>query len=589
MYFKEEELVVESPTRSPKPVSQVAENITVVTASDIELMNAHSLAEVLNTVTGVQVALTGGPGQIAQGFIQGSETRHVTIIIDGAVLNNIADNTVDLGMVPVQNIEKIEIIKGPASSAWGSALGGVVNIITKAGRSDNQGGTLSASYGKANTDDFRAEARGKQGRFGYYLTAGRFQSDGLTTHFDVAENNGYTKLSYDLTDHTAVLFTLGYERTVRGTGIDTLFDESYDNVAKLVHSSLAINSALNKDMVLDVSVRTINQEVITIVHQLSPPGIFLGSDKIIDKGYGSSAKLTWKSSIQTIVLGADYDDKSIESIQIAGQSKVLTTWAFYGNDTLLFNKLSITPGIRYDFTSSNGAITSPSLGIAYRLGHDTILRAYTAKGFSIPTPAETFGNDAFFTANPGLKMETVWSYQAGAETAALKYLWMKVSAFRNEIRDAIMDVPSSPTTSTRVNGGRQRRQGIEAEAKTAPVYNISFSAGAEYIDAKDLDTGTRSQTVPTHVYDLGLRYDDEQSFKALLHGRYINWNSRPDFNGKYGSVIYDLNMIKKIYRHNDASLEAFVNAHNLFNGSQYYIDAFKNPGRWYEGGIRYKF
>ncbi len=586
MYFKEEELVVESPTRSPKPISQVAENITVVTASDIELMNAHSLAEVLNTVTGVEVWLTGGPGQIAQGFIQGSETRHVTIIIDGVVLNNISSNTVDLGMVTVQNIEKIEIIKGPASSAWGSALGGVVNIITKAGRSDNQGGMLSASYGKANTDDFRAEARGKQGRFGYYLTAGRLQSDGLTTHFDVAENNGYTKLSYDLTDHTAVLFSLGYERTVRGTG--TLLDLSFDNIAEIVHSSLAVNSALNKDIELDVSVRIINQEGIFITHS---SGVFLGSDKEIDKGYGSSAKLTWKSSIQTIVLGADYDDKTLESKQIAGESKVLTTWALYGNDTVIFNELSITPGFRYDFTSSNGAITSPSLGIAYVLGHDTILRAYTAKGFSIPTPAETFGNDAFFTANPGLKMETVWSYQAGVETAALKYLWMKVSAFRNEIRDAITPEtsPVDPTKFTTVNKGRQRRQGIEAEAKTAPIYNLSLSAGAEYIDAKDLDTGTRLQTVPTHVYDLGLRYDDGQSFKALLHGRYINWNSQPDFNGKYGSVIYDLNVIKRIYQHKDASLEAFVNAHNMFNGSQYPIDAFKNPGRWYEGGIRYNF
>ena len=61
MYFKEEELVVESSTRSPKPVSQVAENITVVTAADIELMNAHTLADVLNTIAGVQMWRTGGP------------------------------------------------------------------------------------------------------------------------------------------------------------------------------------------------------------------------------------------------------------------------------------------------------------------------------------------------------------------------------------------------------------------------------------------------------------------------------------------------------------------------------------------------
>lgn len=592
MYFKEEELVVESPTRSPKPVSQTAENVTVVTASDIQLMNAHTLAEVLNTVTGVQVFLTGGPGQIAQTYIQGSDTQQVTVIIDGVVLNNLGNNVVDAGMIPVQNIEKIEIIKGPASSVWGSALGGVVNIITKAGTSNNQGGMLSASYGKANTDDFRAEARGKQDRFGYYLTAGRLQSDGLTTHFDVAENNGYTKLSYDLTDKTAVYFTLGYERTDRGTGLDATNDLSFDNIAEIVHSSLGVHSTLSNDMEMDISIRTINQEVISTVHQLSND-LFLGSDKFIDKGYGSSAKFTWKGASQTIVLGADYDDKTLESKVLAGGSKGLMKWAVYGNDTLVFNKLSIIPGARYDFTTSNGSITSPSLGIAYSLTNDTVLRAYAAKGFTTPLLIATFGAASggmvIVNPNPDLQMESVWSYQAGVETAALKYLWIKVVAFKNEIRDTIAPELNPDFTYTYVNQGKQRRQGIEAEARTAPVYNLSLSAGAEYIDAKDLNTGTRLQFIPTHVYDLGLRYDDEQSFRALLHGRYIDWNSDPAFNAHYGSFVFDLNMIKKIYQHKDASLEVFAGVHNMFNGNQYSIDTYKNPARWYEGGIRYNF
>ena len=84
MYFKEEELVVESSTRSPKDVSQVAENITVVTASDIKLMNAHTLADVLNTINGVQVFMTGGPGQIASGYIHGSV--HMTVMLDGIAI-----------------------------------------------------------------------------------------------------------------------------------------------------------------------------------------------------------------------------------------------------------------------------------------------------------------------------------------------------------------------------------------------------------------------------------------------------------------------------------------------------------------------
>ncbi len=589
MYFTEEELTVQSATRSPKPVSQTAENTAVVTAADIELMNAHTLADVLNTVTGVQIFFTpAGPGQIAQAFIQGSERRHVTVIIDGVVLNNLGNNTVDLGAMPVQNVEKIEIIKGPASSAWGSALGGVVNIITKSGNAVAQGGMLSGSYGTKNTGDFRAEARGKQNRFGYYLYAGRLQSDGLTPHFDVSENNGYAKLTYDLTDSTNVLFAIGYAKTSRGAGLDELYDTSYENVFKLIHSTLAVNSVINKDVELNVSFRTLRQEFIDSYYTLSS-GAFLGEAKNEDNGYGSSAKLTWKMPTQTIVLGADYDDKKLESNVIAGGEQGITKLAFYANDTLVFNNFSVTPGIRHDHISTSGDITSPSLGVTYSVANSTIVRASAAKGFSIPTLGETFGDSVYYTANPNLKAETVWSYQIGAETAAVKYVWMKLSAFRNDIRDGIISAPSSTTTFTRVNGGRQRRQGVEIALRTAPVYNTSISAGSEFIDAEDLDTGAKIQGVPAQVYDIGIRYDDERSFEALLQGRYVNWNAEPMDNGKYGSFIFDFSSAKKIYSHKDSSLEAIVAVHNIFDGSQYSIDIFKNPGRWYEGGIRYKF
>jgi vitamin B12 transporter len=587
MYFKEEELVVESPTRSPKPVSQVAENITVVTASDIELMNAHTLAEVLNTVTGVQVQMTGGPGQLAFGYIQGSEARHVTVFIDGIALNTVGDSIADIGMIPVQNIEKIEIIKGPASSTWGSALGGVVNIITKAGKSDNQGGMLSASYGTKDTEDFRAEARGKQDRLGYYLTAGRLQSDGLTTHMDLAENSAYAKLTYDLTDKTNVLLAFGYEKTIRNTGQIAAI-VSLDNTWQTWHSTLALDSMLTNELDLNISVRTISHDMI---YDIYSSGLPPERDNIHEKGYGSSAKLTWKSSIQTLVFGADYDNRTVKGNVIADGEQGLIKKALFLNDTVVFNRLAITPGIRYETTDTNSSITNPSLGLAYNIRNDTTIRAYAAKGFSIPSLGATYGDTGTYVANPDLKMETVTSYEGGIETAALKFIWLKVSAFRNEIRDALVPAvsPSDLTKSTYINAGRQRRDGLDLEVKTAPVYNLSLSAGAELISAKDLDTGTSLIGVPVRIYDLGLHYDDRQTFKALLQGRYIDWNLDPSFEGSYGSFIFDLNLIKEIYRHRDASLEAFVDGHNIFNGFQYQMPFYKNPARWYEAGIRYKF
>ena len=601
MYFKEEELVVESATRSPKPVSQTAENITVVTASDIELMNAHTLADVLNTVTGVQVFMNGGPGQTALGYIQGSEQRHVAVFIDGISLTNLGSSNVELGVIPVQNIEKIELVKGPASSAWGSALGGVVNIITKSGnKRSEQGpdsigtsGMLSASYGTKNTDDFRVEARGKQNSLGYYLTAGRLQSDGLTTHMGLRENNAYAKLTYDLTDKTNILFTLGYVKNLRQAGEYAPYDLSFHNTWESMYSSLAINSAISKEIELNVSVRTIRQDYINDVYALSS-GLFLPqrSQHNVDHGYGSSAKLTYKNMLQTIVVGADYDDKRLTSSTIAGGEQGIKKWAVFLNDTLLFDTLAITPGIRYEKTDTNGEVTSPSLGMTYSLANSTILRAFASKGFNIPSLGDRFGDvTSVYVANPGLKPETVWSYQAGVETAALKYLWMKVSAFRNEIRDALNSEPTSTTGTqfTTVNEGRQRRQGFEVEVKTVPIYHFSVSAGAEFIDAKDLDTGERLTDIPTRVYDLGLHYNDERTFKALLQGRYINWNDQSQLQGDYGSFVFDLSMIKKIQERKGASLDAFAEVHNIFDGSQYPLAVYKNPERWYEGGIRYKF
>ena len=103
----------------------------------------------------------------------GSEQRHVTVLIDGIIQNNLDSNLADVGIIPVQMIERIEIVKGPASSVWGSALGGVINVITKNPVDSGLHGTTSVSYGTRNTEDYRAEISGKKGDLGLYLASRR--------------------------------------------------------------------------------------------------------------------------------------------------------------------------------------------------------------------------------------------------------------------------------------------------------------------------------------------------------------------------------------------------------------------------------
>ena len=140
LYFDDKQ-VVEAATRVAKPMSQVAENVTIITAAEIERMNAHNLDDVLNRVAGVYVKYH------AQDFngntllaIHDSSWQQVAVYLDGVKISKATQDLSYVNIVPVRIVKRIEVIKGAASSTWGSALGGVINIITK-----DTGDTLTVS------------------------------------------------------------------------------------------------------------------------------------------------------------------------------------------------------------------------------------------------------------------------------------------------------------------------------------------------------------------------------------------------------------------------------------------------------------
>jgi len=250
---------------------------------------------------------------------------------------------------------------------------------------------------------------------------------------------------------------------------------------------------------------------------------------------------------------------------------------------------AVTPGLRYDHTSINGDFVSPSIGLTYTPLERTSLRAYVARGFNTPPLFSTFGDGVFFVANPGLKMEEVWSYSLGVETTFLKHFWFKSTGFLHHISDVITTTKLPNNTFTAVNSGKQRRQGVEAEVRTLPVYNTSLMAGFAFVDARDRETGREIPDVPRYTWDVGIDYNDNTSFRGALRGHYIWWNAEAANNARYKAFIWDVNLAKSIFDREGAALEIFFTAHNIFNGSQYFVGIFPNPRRWFEGGVRYKF
>ncbi len=168
---------VTSPARRLTPINKSPGNILIITSKQILEMNAHTVAEVLNRVPGLFVRFFGmDMGSSSLVYMEGSEGRNVLFLLDGMRLNFLSSGAAESNMIPVGAIERIEIIRGAASSAWGSSLGGVVNILSKRGDSlTGPKGMVQGAMGENNTFDARVETSGREIHTDYFIN-GEFQA-----------------------------------------------------------------------------------------------------------------------------------------------------------------------------------------------------------------------------------------------------------------------------------------------------------------------------------------------------------------------------------------------------------------------------
>ena len=165
-------------TRIPTRASELTADITVVGREQLD-KGASTLKDVMRAVPGVEVLQSGGPGTSMTLNIRGTNTDHVLVLIDGVRMESATLGTTTLQNIPVDAIERIEILRGPASSLYGSsALGGVVQIFTRSGRG-NPGKNFSATYGSYNTAQFTAGIGHEEDGFRYALQVGATDTDGF--------------------------------------------------------------------------------------------------------------------------------------------------------------------------------------------------------------------------------------------------------------------------------------------------------------------------------------------------------------------------------------------------------------------------
>lgn len=614
MYFDDSQLV-EVATRAPKPITQVAESVTVITAAEIQSQHAHSVAEVLQGVMGIFVDRVGtefnGTNYI---FMQGSKRFHVLVLVDGVRRNSSLVLQDDLKGIPLSIIDRIEIIRGPASSVWGSSLGGVINILTKrTGDSTRPVGTVALTRGEHGTGEYNMDVAGSVGALGYFLYAGRQESDGLLHDRYYDDDRFYAKLSLDLPHHSTLTASAGFADPHLRVG-DFAFatpmwpDFNQALVDRSKYLTLGYDTRISDRLHVNLSARRFERTVIdsqeilpgTLAGTAGDPlfatawdeessGLALSGDLRLEGqqlafggeiSRGEMGSVTnygpWAQAIPPAGLGLPALDRSR-----IGREEV---WGVYVNDTVTLGRWSITPGIRYDKHSISDDFVSPSLGATFRISDDTLLRGVVARGFTFPILSYTAGGRIFDAPNPDLGPETITSWQLGVESVAWHLFSLKADIFLHNVEESWQYVGFQW-----YNGGKDRRQGVEVEVETVPWRHLSLLANATYVYEKTFDQRPSDDTTAVNIL---LRYNDHHAWRAELRGQYSWWNSQIYTAGsdyRFDNIVWDATLERTVKGVCGSPAELFVKGRNLFD-TPHYADAYlPNPGRWLEVGIAQHF
>jgi len=608
MFFDEDELV-ETATRYPKPLMQVAENVSIVTAEEIAAMHYHSVAEVLNYVTGVYVSFNGQDfNSEADYSIQGAQPWHTLVLIDGVRYNNASGGSALLSGIPVQIIKRIEIIKGGASSVWGSALAGVINIITKdTGATAGPSGTLIASYGEADSLRYEGDVAGQGGPISYYLYGGRMESDGLVNGRFYESSPFYSKMRFELPEDVELTVSLGHSSPSWKQLEYPAADYIEYGRNRSTFGSLYLDIPFSKGLNLHIAAQTFRQKYM-LERDVMGLGDLAGgegaqfNDTIWDEQNDSfEARLTWLGNSLSATIGAETSRSTMDYTLAFGEE-----WGgpgvmeakkakdekrgVYANATFSLGDFSVTPGLRYDYHSISDEFISPSLGLTYRLNDSTIIRGTMARGFSHPYLALISGGNDWEYVNPDLKPEKTLASQVGVETTALRYLRLGVNLFHHSIEDVHLMSPDYIW----VNGGEVKRLGYEIEFETVSWHDLTLNANFTYaqMDSDGLEDDPTDDWKNDEQYfaNIMIDYDRGKDWKIFLGGHYFwEYESEVDLRDTGNDFLWDLGASRRFSITDRNEVELFVVVQNIFNSSQHWDSDYPAAGRWFEAGFKFNY
>lgn len=566
--------VVVTATKTEEKRREIVNSVVLKDTLDIAEAPAASLGAVLANEPGIDWRTRGNYGGAAEEIqIRGMSAAGTQVVRDGVVLNSPSYGSADVSLIPLNSIERVEVVKGPGSLLYGSgAMGGTVNIIGKKAKRDGYVAKAEAGYGTDHTYHLAAENGGfLLGDFGYYLTANRKETDGFRDNGDLTHDDVSLNLLLDKGKRFEGSLDLGsIDRHYGLPGVQPpAGTQPYAiNGITFYNGDSATLLDWGEDENLHSVLTFKGQATEWLDWRMKGDYAVLDSTNYRRYSYnGKGAETEVTNTISGVegnlhlqptarmglLLGDEYRNYDYENQQQSLDTSGAPTGALLDQDHRVFTNgsfaeasfrpvepVKLVGGYRYETHSLFGHEDVFRYGLVVTPLAETVLKCNRGQHFKAPTMNDLFWPDDGFTkGNPDLRPETGWHTDLTVEQGLLAgKLFTSLTWFQWDITDKISwaEDPSLPTASgwgnywTPANVDDYRATGWEASVKIGPYYSLLAELALTLVDAEEElaagvtrparyspDTLFKGQV--THYSDFGLT--------STLTARYTS--SRPGY------------------------------------------------------------
>jgi vitamin B12 transporter len=561
--------VVVTATRTPQRQEAVIADTTVISSEEIKRAGQSTLIEVLQRQAGIEISNTGGAGKTSGIFMRGTNSSHVVVLIDGVRMQSATAGTTTLENIPVQHIDRIEIVRGPASSLYGQdAIGGVIQIFTKKGV-DGFKPYANLGFGTYDTTLAEAGLRAKQNDTAYAINVSANKTNGFSA-YDTANPNlndkdGYRNFS--ASGSLSHLIAQGHE-----LGLNFMHSKGRTRFDSRFTAAFAFNPAYSDYANNENNVWSVFSKNQILDNWHSTVRIGQGIDESVTYSADSLAptrslfrtkqdQFNWQNdiSLPVGVLTLMYDrleDKVDSTTEFKSTNR--TNEGYVASYVANIQAHTVQASVREDHNSSFGNNVTGGLGYGYHINDAWRITGSYGSAFKAPSFNDLFFPDSFgfVSSNPNLRPEKSDNLEASLRfrndtTSA------SVTAYENKIRDLIiLDSASIP-----VNLNKATIRGLTLAASHR-WDNLDLSGSADIQSPRDDATDNLLVRRANRHGQLNLGYTlQDWRFGAEMVTSSERYNDAANTLRMGGYTIFNMAAQYKIQR--DWTLQARAN--NIFD------------------------